>query len=826
MLLSLQRFLTVLTVGCLLLYSRNAAAQITILTPDTTICDGQSAPLRAITGGGVPVSTALTTDDIWSTAIPLGFSFTFYGNTYTQCWISSNGYISFSARTAGAFSEYNPNTGGSIPGNTNFLNCIMANLTDLDPSVPGSGSIDYATTGSAPNRKFIVNYCDIPMWSSGGGCNNIKASFQMILYETTNVIEFHLRSKVNCPVSITSWGESAVQGLQNSDGTIAHLTPGRGYPTTPWVATRDSRRFTPLTATNYDITVIPFAPVPTAGAGTITWYYGANIPVGTGPNVTVTPVTTTRYYARQIYCSDTTIDSVLVTLGGNPHIDSVQRHDPSYCGNNDGSLVIFGLQPNVAYKIDYSKNGTPQSTVFATSSASGTLTLGGLTAGTYTNIGVSTVLCNPGNRVGPYTLNNPPIPVDFTYTVKYGCQGVDSVVFNNTTPTPGAINYKWTFGDGNFSTDKHPTHPYFVQGVYAVQVIADNGTCRDSIAKNISTLHPLNAYFKVDYTNGCINQVLNFVDSSTTTTQNGIQPQYFWDFGDGNTATGATAIHAYGATGTYTVRLVVQDFVPCTDTFYRTITINTPPVADFVSSVGTICEGQGSLFTADFHGDIPKNYEWMFSDGTLIRDLNPITHAFDSSGIYAIKLVTHYEFCPDTNYTLNVTVNPFPGINLGRDTMLCPGASAVTLRNYADFGNYPGATYLWSNGASTPTIQVSNIGTYSATINYNGCTATDSMTIFKDCYLDIPNSFTPNGDGLNDYFLPRQLLSHGVTAFKMSIYNRWGQVIFETTALNGRGWDGKFNNAVQPQGVYIYVIDVAYTDGRTEHYTNNVTLLR
>jgi gliding motility-associated-like protein len=90
----------------------------------------------------------------------------------------------------------------------------------------------------------------------------------------------------------------------------------------------------------------------------------------------------------------------------------------------------------------------------------------------------------------------------------------------------------------------------------------------------------------------------------------------------------------------------------------------------------------------------------------------------------------------------------------------------------------------------------------------------------------VPNVFTPNGDNMNDYFLPRQWLSKGVTYFKMIIYNRWGQEIYSTTKVDGRGWDGKFNGVDQPQGVFVYTIDVKFKDGTSEKKQGNVTLLR
>src|SRR5690606_11924070 len=140
--------------------------------------------------------------------------------------------------------------------------------------------------------------------------------------------------------------------------------------------------------------------------------------------------------------------------------------------------------------------------------------------------------------------------------------------------------------------------------------------------------------------------------------------------------------------------------------------------------------------------------------------------------------------------------------------------------------------WMWSTGDTTSYIVVRHPGVYSASVSKEGCYTTDSVEIFKDCYIDIPNSFTPNNDGENDYFLPRQLLSKSVTKFKMQIFNRWGQKVFETDKTDGRGWDGKFNNTDQPLGVYVYIIEVEMSPEGVDHYhgvekyQGNVTLIR
>jgi gliding motility-associated-like protein len=86
--------------------------------------------------------------------------------------------------------------------------------------------------------------------------------------------------------------------------------------------------------------------------------------------------------------------------------------------------------------------------------------------------------------------------------------------------------------------------------------------------------------------------------------------------------------------------------------------------------------------------------------------------------------------------------------------------------------------------------------------------------------------FTPNGDSYNDYFFPKSLLSRALTSFRMQVFNRWGQLLFETTRPDGRGWDGRFNDELQPQGVYVYLIEAVFTNGVAEQYQGNVTLLR
>lgn len=158
---------------------------------------------------------------------------------------------------------------------------------------------------------------------------------------------------------------------------------------------------------------------------------------------------------------------------------------------------------------------------------------------------------------------------------------------------------------------------------------------------------------------------------------------------------------------------------------------------------------------------------------------------------------------------------------------LCLNGAPLTIRNLADAPSAP-YHYLWSTGDTGRHLRVLELGRCSLQVRTGplGCSSTDEIVVTKDCYTDIPNAFTPNGDGQNDYFFSSMQLSKGVTAFKMQVFTRWGQLVFETNRNEGRGRDGRFNDKEQPIGVYLYLMELNYSNGQTEQYEGNVTLTR
>ena len=182
-----------------------------------------------------------TFDDTFSAPIPLGFDFYFYGGMYNQVNVSTNGYISFNPQPQGttspwAFSTAIPNA--DFPVKNAFLGCYH----DLN-NANAEGTITYAVIGSAPYRRLVVLFDNQSHFS----CTALKSTFQMILYETLNVLDVQLIDKDVC----ASWNNgNAVTGIIDASGLMAYTPVGRN--TGPWTAFHEGWRFKqPINLSSY-----------------------------------------------------------------------------------------------------------------------------------------------------------------------------------------------------------------------------------------------------------------------------------------------------------------------------------------------------------------------------------------------------------------------------------------------------------------------------------------------------------------------------------------------------------------------------------------------
>jgi hypothetical protein len=172
--------------------------------------------------------------------IPIGFNFDYYCNTYTSIHICSNGFIMLDYQAFPWPTQFVHPT-QSLPSSALPDGMIAFNMTDLDPGQ--GGTITYTTVGTAPNRRFIVTYSNVPCFSTPADLN----TGQIVLFETSNAIEIHT-TKARPDINQLALG--GTQGIENTNGSIGVTPPGRNANNT-WGATSDSTafRFLPFTPT-------------------------------------------------------------------------------------------------------------------------------------------------------------------------------------------------------------------------------------------------------------------------------------------------------------------------------------------------------------------------------------------------------------------------------------------------------------------------------------------------------------------------------------------------------------------------------------------------
>jgi len=843
----------------LLIFSLPSAAQISLLPTDTAICPGQTYTIHASFSSAYSPNN---TDDYFSDdTVNIGFPFVFYGDTVTQCVVSANNFISFDLSYAGQHSAW---TYSTAKNNGELSNVIMFPFQDLNfGTFNNPGVISHQTFGSAPNRKFVIEFCTVPLFD----CNSYLVTDELILYEGTNIIEMHTKSK---PAGCSWNGGTGIQGLIHN--TLSDLVPGRDVANVNWGATNDARRFTPNGITAYTIDTINFNPVPilqNADSNEVVWYEEGNPnPIDTGASLTVTVSSNINYYVAQITgrsCNDTTdytfsdttwlhnatqfdtldinicqgeeynffgrildysgtFDTAFTNTGGCDSFIRVNLHvNPLpivtltdtmsiqyFCKGALGQLSID--QPSTSYHYQWKING---SNVPGGTNA----TLNTANPGDFQLFVTTTKGCKDSSKI--ITLNKDSVHIDFNPIPLLGC-GTDSVkIVNNSEP--GSM-YKWDFGDGAYPLDttEAPTHIYNHQGTYYIHLLmADSLGCVDSLTKFVDLNHPLNADFTVSVDSICQGEAAQV---QFTNTSIGAQ-HYEWHFADGSPISAQESPnHNFTLAGSHNVMLIASDSIPCYDTAYHNIYVDSLPFLYVIPDKTHLCIGEKLNLRLNYLSETATDVNWDFGDGIHWKQSDSAAHSFDKAGNYTVTVTVNHLVCPPTEDTLSISVSDLPIVNFGADTVLCLQGSPILLQNVAT--NAPGTQYRWNTGDSSATLSVVHPGYYALTATLSDCSTTEGITINKDCYVDIPNAFTPNGDGQNDYFFPRQYLSKGATSFTLSIFNRWGQKVFETAKTDGRGWDGKFNGKEQPNGVYIYQMEVIYTNGRSEKYSGNVTLIR
>jgi len=314
---------------------------------------------------------------------------------------------------------------------------------------------------------------------------------------------------------------------------------------------------------------------------------------------------------------------------------------------------------------------------------------------------------------------------------------------------------------------------------------------------------------------------------------------YSWNNGLGNNL-GSFNVSPMQTT-TYTLTIIDQCNNYVTDSVQ--VNVSTPPVIDLPEIIATGCDPLIVIFTDTINDPTTLLYTWSFGDGSS-SSLSEPEHMYTGAGEYQVSVTaTNIEGCSTTSSGENyVIVNPSPVSDFTADPMHTDIRTPEI--NFEDLSI--GATQLvWNFGdgdtllnATNPSHTYLDFGTYPvvlSTVNQYGCKDTLELPIIIDPYytFDAPNAFTPNPyGGSGGYYDPTSLtnqvfhpMSEYVIDFHMLIFNRWGEIVFESFDIN-IGWDGYYRGELSAQDVYVWKIDITYVDGYQISEVGDLTLLQ
>ena len=309
---------------------------------------------------------------------------------------------------------------------------------------------------------------------------------------------------------------------------------------------------------------------------------------------------------------------------------------------------------------------------------------------------------------------------------------------------------------------------------------------------------------------------------------------YLWTFGDGSTSNVPSPQHVYNGEGSYTVKLLTISAAGCLDSITQTVDVHYQPTAMFIGDKLNSCPPLTTNFTNQ-SDSINSNftYLWDFGDGSISRDTMP-SHVYTNTGVYTVSLtVTTPQGCKAT-YTRPdyIEVYPVPIADFTADPNITdvynPLISFTDLTIGADAWN-------WNFGDSATAMEQHPVHTYRDTGTFNiwlyteniyGCKDSISKKILiRDVYTFFaPNSFTPDGDGVNDVFLPQ---GHAIDydQYTLYIFDRWGELIYETDDYF-KGWDGTINGIAVQIDTYVWKVNLRDIYGVGHDYIGRVSIVK
>lgn len=395
--------------------------------------------------------------------------------------------------------------------------------------------------------------------------------------------------------------------------------------------------------------------------------------------------------------------------------------------------------------------------------------------------------------------------------------------------TQNQFTYLWDFGDANATaanpntaTVQNPKHKYTVVGTYDVSltVTSGNGCAAASTQQFFVNGAMPKAFFTVNGgTEHCSNTTVSFTDNSTVDFGRVVRLEIQWDYANDPTnvetfaypAAGTVYNHNYPefftpATKDYVIRVVAHSGDNCSNVSTQTITLKATPQVRF-DALPSVCADVApfQLTQASVINGLPGSGMFAGPGVLAAGNFNPQAAG---AGVHTLRYTyTGTNGC--VNYKeQTLQVFPLPVINAGPDRFLLEGGTTALLGS----GTGNNISYVWTPATSLnnpvivqPVTNTIDDITYTLKgTSADGCSASDDVFVKVLKTPTIPNTFSPNGDGIHDKWEIKYLESYpGAT---VEIYNRYGQLLFKSVGYS-KPWDGTFKGSPLPAGTYYYIIN-------------------
>lgn len=423
------------------------------------------------------------------------------------------------------------------------------------------------------------------------------------------------------------------------------------------------------------------------------------------------------------------------------------------------------------------------------------------------------------------------------YYIK-SCGSLEVDIENISTDKSKIERFEWQLDINGIDESYDTEHLKYVfpdyGRYYGILIANPNLPCVDSAYVIIDIFEEIKADFSFTY-DTCEVSPVHFTNNSYSL--GGNITDIHWDFGDGNTDVNLNPIHSYASSNSYNVSLQVTDENGCVDVLVLPLMYYPIPFDIFIEPLDTI-DCQPLIFDFDrISNFITDDYiiNWDFGDGSFSDAARPV-HIYKEAGTYSIKFNVENIFgCKaETVFINSVTVLVTPEADFSFSPI------EITRLDPEVFFNNNSVNadrYIWDFGDGSNSTQFNPIHSFLDTgllnvslisIHGNGCRDTAYALIdnVPEITYFMPNAFSPNSDGTNDFFFGKGYLD-GYRFFEFRIFNRYGQLLFESTDPEER-WNGRLNNEgeLQKPDVYVYKVEVTDPRGKLRSLSGTFMLVR